>query len=41
MKVTIITQKVRIPFVFTRSRPHKLKIKILPRKAKHKTKLAA
>jgi len=31
--------KVRIPFVFSKSRPHKLKNKILDRKKKHKKSL--
>lgn len=33
--------KVRIPLVFTKARPHKLKNKVLPRKAKHKVKVYA
>lgn len=32
--------KVRIPMVFTKARPHKLKNKTLPRKAKHKKTFA-
>lgn len=31
--------KVRKPFVFTKSRPHKTKKNIIPRKLKHKESL--
>jgi len=31
--------KVRKPFVFTKSRPHKVKKGVLPRKEKHKKKI--
>ena len=32
--------KARIPILFTKSRPFKLKNKLLPRKRKHRTRLA-
>jgi len=34
-----VVASLRKPILFTRSRPHKVKTKVLPRKAKHKKKI--